>query len=68
MSEKRVKPLVMKYSEGLVSPSYATMDLGVLVIFLLSSCCYTCEVTVFPDFEPTEYLFERHAGKGEHRW
>ena len=67
-AEKRIRPMFMKYKHGLVDPSYATMDIAPLAIFLLCWCCYYCEVLMLPDFEPTEYLFETHADKGEKRW
>lgn len=61
--------MFMKYdNSGLVSPSYATMDIAPLAIFLLSWCCYKCDVTILPEFEPTEYLFTEHADKGKERW
>jgi len=64
-AEKRIKPLLMKYSDSLVHPSYATMGIGPLAIFLLCWGNYKCEVSKLPDFEPNEYLFEKHADKAE---
>lgn len=65
LAEKRVKPLFMKYSDSLVNPSYATMGIGPLAIFLLSWGCYKCEVSKLSDFEPNDFLFEKHADKAE---
>jgi len=65
-AEKRIKPLLMKYSnDDLVHPSYATMGIGPLAIFLLCWGGYKCEVLKLSDFEPNEYLFEKHADKAE---
>jgi len=44
------------------------MEFLPLAIMMLSWGCYCCEVTVFPDFEPNEYLFTTHADKGQERW
>ena len=33
-----------------------------------SLCGYTVTTYVMPDFEPNEYLFEKHSDKGGERW
>lgn len=38
------------------------------MILNLSFCCYHCVLTILPDFEPNEYLFETHKDKGKERW
>jgi len=68
LTEKRIKPILMNYSQGTVSPALDIMEFLPLAIMMLSWGCYCCEVTVFPDFEPNEYLFTTHADKGQERW
>jgi len=68
LTEKTITPILLKYSDGLVSTAYDIIDLGPLLIMM---CCwgfYSCEVKVLPDFQPNCYIFERHADKAEQRW
>lgn len=67
-AEKTVRPLYMKYKFGTVSPAYDVMEFLPLGIFQLSWTCFRCDLTVLPDFQPTEYLFETHANQGRERW
>jgi hypothetical protein len=67
-AEKTVRPLYMKYHQGTVSPSFEIMEFLPLAILHLSWTCFQCDVTVLPDFQPNEYLFERHAKQGTERW
>jgi len=67
-AEKTVKPMYMKYKCHSVSPAFDVMEFLPLVILHLSWACYTCEVTVMPDFQPNDYLFETHTDKGAERW
>ena len=68
--------MIFKYREaqfntiGTVSPCYEIIEFFPLVIMMLSlpPFWFHCKVICLPDFEPTEYLFEKHASKGETRW
>ena len=51
-----------------MSPAYDVMEMLPLMIGCLSLCCFTCEVCIMPDFQPNQYLFDRHADKGSERW
>lgn len=44
------------------------MEFLPLAIIQLSWTCFRCDLTVLPDFQPTEYLFETHANQGKERW
>jgi hypothetical protein len=37
-------------------------------IMHLCWCCARCNIRLLPPFQPNEYLFEKHADKGEERW
>ena len=39
-----------------------------LAILNLSTCYFKSELTVLPDFEPNEYLFQTHSFQGSERW
>jgi len=65
LTEKAIKPIVLKYSAGTMSPAFDCIDILPLVIMMLCWGCYTCDVTILPDFEPNEYLFEEHKDKGK---
>lgn len=58
----------MKYKYSTVSPAYDILDFVPLVILNLCFFCYSCELTILPDFRPNNYLFETHKNKGEERW
>ena len=66
--EKKVTPMFMKFAYSTISPAYDVLDFLPLAILNLSFCCYNCELTILPDFEPNEYLFETHCNKGKDRW
>lgn len=58
----------MKYKWRTVSPAFEVMEFLPLAIIHLSWACFQCEVTVLPDFQPNDYLFETHKDKGNERW
>ena len=58
----------MKFKYNTISPAYEILDFLPLAILNLCSCCFTCVLTILPDFEPNEYLFETHRNKGKERW
>jgi len=68
LTEKRIKPIFLKYGNTTVHPSFDVMDLEPLLILLLCWYGYSCEIKVFPDFEPNYHLFEVHKDKGKQRW
>lgn len=67
-SEKKVQPIYMKFNYNTISPAYDILDFLPLAILNLCLCCFTCVLTILPDFEPNEYLFETHKDKGKERW
>jgi hypothetical protein len=67
-AEKKIKPIFLKYKFGTVSPAYDVMEFLPLAILNLSTCCFKCELTILPDFEPNEYLFTTHSIQGRERW
>jgi len=60
--------MFLKYRDSSVSPAFDTMEFLPLVILTLCWAFFHCDVCVMPDFQPTEYLFEQHADKGQERW
>jgi len=67
-SEKKVQPVFMKFKYGTISPAYDILDFLPLAILNLCFCCFSCVLTILPDFEPNEYLFSTHSDKGKERW
>ena len=69
-AEKRVRPIVMKYSWSYMSTDYGVMDMMPLLVLAFSQFVQglTCELLVLPDFQPNEFLFEKHADRGKERW
>ena len=58
----------MKFKYGTISPAYDILDFLPLAILNLCFCCFSCVLTILPDFEPNEYLFSTHSDKGKERW
>ena len=67
-AEKTVSPMFIKYKCHTLSPAYDVMEFLPLVIMQLSWAFYSCEVSMMPDFQPNDYLFETHSDKGTDRW
>jgi hypothetical protein len=57
-------------------PNYNTVHLSNAImldhIVLILGCCNLLptfvNITVYPVFEPTNYLWEKHADKGKEKW
>lgn len=62
-----VKPVIIRYSYGIFSPSY---DVGpffaLLFMTLCLNCDSKCELIELPLFVPNDYLFRTHADKVIH--
>lgn len=63
-----MKPVLLKYNYGTVSPAYDVAPIFPLYIF--QNCLFDFECTVFelPPFVPNEYMFTKHAGRGKEKW
>ena len=68
VGEKRVTPIFMKFHVNGFSTEYAVIDFLPLVFMTLCRWGLKCDVNIMSDFEPTEYLFTKHADKGTERW
>ena len=68
IGEKRVKPLILDYEVSSVHPAYDIIEVLALAILQLSWCGMTCKILDLPEFEPNDYLFEKHKDKGTERW
>lgn len=68
VGEKRVTPIYFKYDVHAFSTAYDCVDFLPLVIMNLCWAGLKCRVNIMPDFEPNEYLFRKHADKGNERW
>ena len=74
--EKRVRPVILKYREmeerniGTVSPAYEVIEYLPLCVMQLSlpPFWFFCRVISLPEFEPNEYLYEKHKDRGNNRW
>jgi len=59
-----VKPVIIRFSFGTMSPSYDVAPFFPLFIMTLSLCCdCKCEILDLPVFVPNDYLFTTHADK-----
>ena len=67
-SEKTIRPIYLKYEQSKVNPGFEVMEFFPLAILQLSWCHMRCSVHVLPDFQPNEFLFEKHASQGTERW
>ena len=48
---------------------FDVLEFWPLLIFWLSSLsAYHLELTIMPEFTPTEWMLEHHRDKGEHDW
>jgi len=63
-----VKPIVLKFSFGTLSPAWDIVPFWPLIIMHLSLFDFKCEVLELPTFTPNEYLYKEHANKGEEKW
>ena len=68
IGEKRVSPMYFKYHVHGFSTAYDVIDFLPLVFMNLCYFGLKCDVNIMPDFEPNEYLFTKHADKGQERW
>lgn len=68
IGEKRVTPIYMKYPVKGFSTAYDVVDFLPLCIMNLCWAGLKCEINIMPDFEPNDYLFKKHADKGNERW
>jgi 1-acyl-sn-glycerol-3-phosphate acyltransferase len=66
-SLRAVKPIILKYSYGTVSPAWDVAPFMPLVIMMLSLFDFKCEVIELPTFIPNDYLFSNHADKGKEK-
>jgi hypothetical protein len=64
---RSVKPIVLKYSYGTVSPAWDVIPFMPLVIMMMSLFDFKCEVLELPTFTPNDYLFENHANKAREK-
>ena len=58
----------MKYRGSTIHPAFDVMEFLPLAILQLSWHCFRCDLTILPDFQPNEYLFETHKCQGLERW
>jgi lysophosphatidylcholine acyltransferase / lyso-PAF acetyltransferase len=65
---RSVKPVVLKYSYGTLSPAWDVIPFWPLIIMQLSLFDFSCEVIELPTFTPNDYLFTNHADKGKEQW
>ncbi len=65
---KAVKPIVLKYSYGTMSPAWDVVPFLPLAFMSMSLFDFKCEVMVLPTFVPNEYLYTQHANKGTEKW
>lgn len=65
---RAVKPVILKYSYGTLSPAWDVIPFWPLIIMHLSLFDFKCEVIELPTFTPNEYLYSQHADKGKDKW
>lgn len=63
-ANRTVKPIVLRYSYGVLSPAYDVAPFVPLVIMTLCLLCdFKIEVLELPPFTPTDYLYTTHSDK-----
>lgn len=67
-AERTIRPIYLKYEYNTISPAFEVMEFLPLAIMQLSCGIFKCDLTVLPDFQPNEYLFQKHQSKGAERW
>jgi hypothetical protein len=68
-SLKTVRPVVLQYSYGHLSPAYDVIHFLSIVVFMMCNIgFYWCNLKYLPPFKPNEYLFETHKDKGQTKW
>ena len=66
---RTVIPVFARVNSNSFAPTFEVVEFWPLLIMYLSSlCCFNLELTIMPEFTPTEWMLEQHAGKGEHDW
>jgi lysophosphatidylcholine acyltransferase/lyso-PAF acetyltransferase len=61
---RAVKPIVLRYSYGTLSPAYDILPFVALFFMNICILCETkCEVLELPTFVPNEYLYKTHQNK-----
>lgn len=69
VSERCVKPIVLDYRAGTLSPAWDIVPFFPLAVMQLSLFISgKCNVIELPPFKPNEWLFQNHADKGKDRW
>jgi len=68
IGERRVSPMVLRYTYDGLSSAFDVIDYLPLAIMNYSWRGLHCKVHYLPDFEPNEYLFKTHKDKGKERW
>lgn len=63
-----MKPIILKFSYGTLSPAWDIVPFWALIIMHLSLFDFKCEVLELPTFTPNEYLYREHANKGQEKW
>ena len=66
---RSLRPVTLKYSFGMVHPAIEVID-EPLLVFLMCCAVQVVEVTVteLPEFQPNDFLFSKHADRGEEQW
>ena len=67
-SLRPVKPVVLKYAYGMLSPAWDVIPFLPLLFMQMSLFDFKCTVKELPLFIPNEYLFTTHSDKGNDRW
>ncbi len=65
---RAVKPIVLKYSFGTLSPAWDVIPFLPLIIMQFSLFNFKVVIKELPIFVPNQYLFTTHANKGNESW
>ena len=58
----------MNYYYNMVSPAYDCIPFVPLFILQFCDLYSTCTIKILPPFIPNDYLYKKHADKGEEKW
>ena len=67
---RTVIPVFAKVKQlGYFNPNHDVLEFWpLLIMYLASLSCYNLELTIMPEFTPTEWMLEQHRDKSEHDW
>ena len=69
MGMRTVRPVFVKFGQRMFNPCYDVIDFWPYIwLYLSSGCMHNIQLTIMPEFTPTEWMLDKHRDKSEHDW